>query len=1269
MDHTLIITTADLEAYANRRDSQGVIPELIYWLVKQSISQMSVCRIPYGDAVNQPGLDGLVETGEAFLEFVPKGISYWEIGTGRNPQQKATNDFRKRTKKLSDEERAKSAFIFVTPRSSGSEGWSEPRQTRWLNRREDSGWGRIRIIDGVKLADWLREFPALGRWMAKKIGLSTSLSGLSTPAEHWETIQAQTGPADPPLPSKVFIVGRENACTALQGLFEEQSQRLLLFAESPKDVEDFVAAYLASLEDEIFRSLSNRCLFISDEDAWHSVTETRKSHVLVADPHLGLDSERADLQTIASRRGHAVVIPICGAWSGENPEIIRLRSPSQSQLEKVLSDSGYSQVRARELASAGAHRLSALRRYLLGLGTLPPYASWDNARVLAQAGLIGKWDGNNPADRATLETLLGKEYGEWIGMVRSEVLRPDTPLIQHNEKWRMVARGEAWNALGPQLADDDLERFQQITLHVLGERDPKFDLPKEERYAASIHGKSLQHSSVLREGLAETLALLGSRPGALSSCSQGKANTIAVLAVRGLLGDADWERWTGLERFLPLLAEAAPDEFLDAVESALENLEESLFHQVFAQEGSGGIGGWNYMSGLLWALENLAWHPDYLTRVILILGDLASIDPGGNWANRPSNSLADILLPWHLQTCAPMEKRKAAVEALLQEQPEAGWKLLLALLPHSHGATSGCHRPAWRNLIPADWEGTVTRREYWDQITIYADMAIRIAKSHTEKLNELIDRFSDLPKPAHDNLIAHLASETVTNLPEVQRLPLWEALTNLVRKHRKFVDAGWAMTEDIVVKIEETANALAPKAPEMRHHHLFCGRDFDLYDEKGNFEEQRKKLDHLRQNALQEILDSRGLSAVLEFALNVSAPGQVGIALGNIASNSVESELLPKLLQIEDEVQRNLIGGFVWGRFWKLSWLWVDELLAREWSVAQKGAFLVLLPFDEEVWVRANEHLGADEGLYWQNAAVNPWGPHRDLTKAIDKLIQYDRPNAAVQCLWRLSDEEGAFEPNLATRALLAILSSEHPEKEFDRNATIEVITKLQKCPTADADALFKIEWNFLPLLDQFSSGSPKTLENRLAADPAFFCEVIGMVFRSKNEEKKDEEPTEQQRNIAQNAYKLLSEWKTPPGIKSDGSFDSDSFTAWLEETKRIAAETGHLEIALSQLGNVLTHAPRDEDGLWIHSVVAQALNEKDVKTMRSGFTAELFNQRGVHGFTAGREERELARINHERAEALETKGYSRFATAMREFAKSYERDAEREASRDPYGE
>jgi hypothetical protein len=163
----------------------------------------------------------------------------------------------------------------------------------------------------------------------------------------------------------------------------------------------------------------------------------------------------------------------------------------------------------------------------------------------------------------------------------------------------------------------------------------------------------------LRSGLAESLALLGSYPKALSSCSLHKPEAIAVLCVREVLDNAGWIIWATLNDVLPLLAEANPNEFLDAVEGTLNNKEGETFRSVFALEGSG-IGGWNYMTGLLWALETLAWHPDYLARVTVLLGELAELDPGGNWANRPISSLTTIFLPWLPQTTATIEKRRFA---------------------------------------------------------------------------------------------------------------------------------------------------------------------------------------------------------------------------------------------------------------------------------------------------------------------------------------------------------------------------------------------------------------------------------------------------------------------------------------------------------------------------------------------------------------------------------------------------------------------------------
>jgi hypothetical protein len=151
MDHTHIVTAGDLSRYADTRDSQAVIPELIYLLVRQSVPRASECRIPYGDGVNQPGLDGWVECTTGFCQFVPDGISCWEIGTGKNPQSKATADFRKRTAELDEQKRAESTFVFLTPRSGDSGGWSEPKQRAWLNGHQDQGWKQIRIIVSVNV--------------------------------------------------------------------------------------------------------------------------------------------------------------------------------------------------------------------------------------------------------------------------------------------------------------------------------------------------------------------------------------------------------------------------------------------------------------------------------------------------------------------------------------------------------------------------------------------------------------------------------------------------------------------------------------------------------------------------------------------------------------------------------------------------------------------------------------------------------------------------------------------------------------------------------------------------------------------------------------------------------------------------------------------------------------------------------------------------------------------------------------------------------------
>jgi hypothetical protein len=255
---------------------------------------------------------------------------------------------------------------------------------------------------------------------------------------------------------------------------------------------------------------------------------------------------------------------------------------------------------------------------------------------------------------------------------------------------------------------------------------------------------------------------------------------------------------------------------------------------------------------------------------------------------------------------------------------------------------------------------------------------------------------------------------------------------------------------------------------------------------------------------------------------------------------------------------------------------------------------------------------------------------------------------------------------DLAIKALLAAVPDGAEKVRFDSYEVGEIIQQLQEDSTADQDGLFNVEWAYMPLLDPDFAGAPRTMAQRIADSPEFFLQLIQMVYRSKKEKKKTKPSPERQRR-AENAYRLLRAWRVVPGTDRAGVFDPAAFAAWVVKMKQLATQSGHLRVALSELGQTLPYGPKDPSGLWIHKAIAKVLNEKDADVIRSGFTMELFNQRGVHGFTHGTEEMEIAKGYHAKADEVELAGFPRFAAAMRGLAKSYERDAERESKRDPF--
>ncbi|MDD2942060.1 MAG: hypothetical protein PHC51_03745 [bacterium] len=881
-----------------------------------------------------------------------------------------------------------------------------------------------------------------------------------------------------------------------------------------------------------------------------------------------------------------------------------------------------------------------------------------DATCLTQAILIGSWNEKSECDREAITELLGVSYDAWLKKAREILHTPDSPLSLKNGIWKVGNRVELWRMLGSRILDNDLDTFRSIALRIMTESDPIFELPADDRSAASIYGKVLKSSKDLRKGIAEGLAIIGSYPEVCKQCSPDKTETICASFIRELFEEADWKRWGSVNDLLPILAEVAPTQFLDAVEFALKQ-SSCPFVDLFNEE-DGGIFGRNYLTGLLWALEGLAWDEQYLVRVCVALADLASHDPGGNWDNRPFNSLTAILLPWFPQTLAGVEKRQAAVQTILRENPDIAWNLINKLLPGQRQISSGSHKPIWRQIIPDDW-GDVTTQEYWQQATFYAELAVETAGEDTARLSALIDHFDHLPKSAFDQLLDVLASLPIAALPEEQRLLIWDHLAKFTNKHRRFSDAKWALSDELITRIEQVAELLAPTNPFNLYQHLFTDRDFDLYEEDGDWEEQRKKLDTRRETAISEIFQQDCAEGLIRFAESVSAPRQVGHALGAIADSIIERTFLPHFLDSADDKHTALVSGFIWRSHLLKGWEWCDDIDKSDWSPEQVGQFLACLPFIRGAWDRASEWLQAKEREYWTRTGANAYQADGDLEMAVEKLLEYGRPHAAIGCLDKMRHAKQPIDSSQCVRALLAALSSNEPRYVMDEHDIVELIQFLQAEPSVNEEDLFRVEWAYVSLLDHHRGAAPQLLESRLANDPEFFCEVIRLIYRSKNEDPPLTDPTEEKKAIAANAWRLLHQWKTPPGTQKDGTFSEESFIDWLKRVKEVCTESGHLEVALSNIGEVLIHTPPHPDGLWIHRTVADALNDREADNMRAGFRTGIYNSRGVRWVDpTGKPEREFAEQFRIKAEKVENAGFQRFAAILRGLAEGYDREARR---------
>ena len=880
-----------------------------------------------------------------------------------------------------------------------------------------------------------------------------------------------------------------------------------------------------------------------------------------------------------------------------------------------------------------------------------------NPQDIIPAILLGGWCESNASDIEAIRLLTRESYSSWISKIRG-ILDSSNVLAYENKEWKISDHRRAWCEFASSMLDQDLENFADTAIKILSEQHPKFSLPPENRSFAALHDMHLAHSDLLRTGIAETLALLGNH-SSNERWSYRLTTSIPYRVLSKVLQDADWKTWASLNELLPALAEAAPKKFLTIIEQVLQK-EPGPFDFLYSEMNESPLWGTNYTSGLLWALETLAWDADFFDRAILLLGELAEKDSGGRWGNKPSTSLTMILLPWRPQTFAPASQMLAAVSKLLRDSPKIGWNLLVSLLPRVTRTSTPTRKPTWRkqneNLQypPSDYE---------EQILRYSKLAVDAAEQAPEKLTKLIEIASHFPQDGFDYFMEHLKNADIDSMSETELFIIWNAVIKLTSEHRHFPEARWAMEKERLEEFEDLIDIYAPRESSSRLKRLFCKDDENLIEEEGSYSQQISKLLEKRQSAIQEIYTNNGVDAVLSFATQVDSPFQVGFAFGCISDRRDDRKILPDLLKKDDKSYVEFIEGYVKGKYRIHGRDWGDSINLTSWSRCQLGIFLTYLPFEPKTWNYSAKLLQGDESPYWSTVNIYYIDDNDALEKAASQLLKYNRPLAALDCLYFILSSKGSPDSQKVIQALTSIAKDPCSAKALRKDDAIQLIDYLQQDTSVSSKDLAQIEFQYLQLLDDnYLDVRPKALEQRLADEPLFFCYAIQAVFKS-TRDKEDIKLSPKEESIATNLFYLLENWRTPPGLKEDGTFDNASFESWLKAVKKTSKDTGHLDIAMNLVGQVLIYTPNDPKGLWIPHSVAAALDARDGEKLLEGFITALFNSRGAFWIDPeAKEEKGYEKKYREWAQALEANPfyYPRFAAKLRDLADDYATEIER---------
>jgi len=1262
------IKANDIEGWVSHNiPSRSRLAVFLRTLVHSTGSGLTKVDFPGNDDAERPGWDGFVEASEG-TPWVPAGRSGWEFGTTDDPKAKAEGDIAKSVKAVGKKERTETIFVFVTPRRwTGKAAWVAAKKAKGL-------WKDVRAYDASDLEQWVEQSLPAQAWFANETHIPAQhVRSLDKCWTDWATVST------PPLTGALFSSAIEaTKRTVLSRLSKPSEGPIMITADSTEEALAFLAELLGERGGEELASYRDRVLVFDKPGVLPRLAAGAQTFI----PVVYTREVERELAPYAESMHCIVIYPRNAATT--QPDIV-LEPASYETFNKALEEMGKDRDETLRLANASGRSLTVLRRQLSTVPAVrtPEWAAdRQTAASLVPFLFVGAWNSQNEADTLGLSLLAaGHSYDDLEKECQSLAQLNDAPVWSIGTYRGVISKVDLLYAIAGAVTPDDLHRYFSMARMVLGEDDPALDLDENQRWAASIHGKTREFSGTFREGISETLVLLAVHGDHLFKSRLGVNTEIEVVrVVRDLLPTPLTTRiLEANDRDLPTYAEAAPDEFLSTLERDLKSKDPAVLG-LLRPVDTGMFGRSPSRTGLLWALEGLAWNPATLPRAAFILAQLAQVEINDNWVNKPTNSLQSIFGAWMPQTAANHQQRVDLMKKLAEKLPNVAWKICVAQFGTQHLVGDYSHKPRWRPDGYGFGEPFLTRGPIIDFEREMVEMALTWKEHSLDMLCDLVERLAYLTEADQARIWALIEAWAKTSASDTDKAAMREKIrvsTLLLRTKKNAKAVELASAGKAAYAALEPTDLLNRYAWLFRDGWVEESADEIEDIDKIDFRKREERISKLRTDALREIQAQRGLAGLLELSERGNASWVVGVlAASAVLSDQELQELLRLALapvlagKVEVHSHKNLIAGAIRALVDDNKREAVLKAVAAGLSEQDMVPLLVLAPFGKSAWKLVDVLGEQAQSKYWSEVTPD-WIHNSDAenNEAVERLLKAGRPRAAFSCI--------RFEPGkLDARVLYRLLSemaqggNDEPGQYMLQHYNVEqAFTYLNSSSALTLDQKAGLEFAYIDVLARRwsrrnSYGIPN-LERYIEAHPELFVQAVAWTYKRKDGATDPDEfqvPPERVKAMAERGYKLLESIARIPGHNDLGELEAKRLAKWIQVVRQSCAELDRADIADVCVGKLLSCAPVGKDGVWPCEQVRDAMEDiQSESTMRGAHTGS-YNSRGVHWKgEGGDEERGLSDKYRKWGMALQFSHPFVASKLLMELAKTYEHQASRE--------